>query len=116
LQAAAPQVSRRQPGQLLPFILVVKLGHMPNGRKTPERVRPKGTPAAQVVAEIGGTIARMDEMLSQCEDRHGKRAKLWNHPVLGPLTGEQWRKFHWVHGQHHAKQILRLRAARAAAR
>jgi hypothetical protein len=32
--------------------------------------------------------------------------------VLGPLTGAQWRKFHLVHGLHHQKQLLRLRAGR----
>jgi hypothetical protein len=25
------------------------------------------------------------------------------------LTGRQWRKFHWVHGHHHLKQIRDLR-------
>jgi hypothetical protein len=29
---------------------------------------------------------------------------------LGPLTGAQWRKFHLVHGRHHARQIRQLRA------
>jgi hypothetical protein len=28
-----------------------------------------------------------------------------DHLILGPLTAGQWRKFHWVHGQHHARQI-----------
>jgi hypothetical protein len=32
-----------------------------------------------------------------------------DHPILGPLTGGQWRKFHLVHGLHHVKQIRRLR-------
>jgi hypothetical protein len=28
--------------------------------------------------------------------------------MLGPLTAGQWRKFHLIHGRHHAKQIRRL--------
>jgi hypothetical protein len=28
-----------------------------------------------------------------------------DHPFLGPLTASQWRKFHLVHGRHHARQI-----------
>jgi hypothetical protein len=32
-----------------------------------------------------------------------------DHLILGPLTAAQWRKFHWIHGRHHVKQILRLR-------
>jgi hypothetical protein len=52
--------------------------------------------------------------------RHGRshcavRIPLWQaKPIarssyLGPLTGRQWRKFHWVHGHHHLKQIQGLR-------
>jgi len=29
--------------------------------------------------------------------------------VLGPLTASQWRKFHWIHGRHHVKQISERR-------
>ncbi|MGZ7099671.1 MAG: DUF1569 domain-containing protein [Candidatus Angelobacter sp.] len=32
-----------------------------------------------------------------------------DHPVLGPLTAAEWRKFHLVHGLHHVKQIRSLR-------
>jgi hypothetical protein len=51
----------------------------------------------------------MDELIAKWEARHGKQTRLLDHPVLGPLTARQWRKFHWVHGRHHVKQILRLR-------
>jgi hypothetical protein len=50
----------------------------------------------------------MDRIIAQCEARCGKRVKLLNHSVLGPLSGTEWRKFHWVHGRHHIKQIWRL--------
>ena len=29
--------------------------------------------------------------------------------ILTPLSATQWRKLHLVHGQHHLKQLLRLR-------
>jgi hypothetical protein len=35
--------------------------------------------------------------------------------ILGPLTGAQWRKFHLVHGRHHVKQVLHLRAGQTKA-
>jgi hypothetical protein len=63
------------------------------------------------VTEIGPQITAMDEAIAHCEQRHGKRTRLLDHPVLGPLTARQWRKFHWVHGKHHVKQIQRLRAS-----
>jgi len=89
---------------------IVGLGYMPEGRPAPERSRPKGLPAEKVLAEIGPKIAAMDELLTQCENRYGRVTCLMDHPVLGPLTAQQWRKFHWVHGRHHVRQIRAMRA------
>ncbi|HEY3972851.1 MAG TPA: DUF1569 domain-containing protein [Candidatus Sulfotelmatobacter sp.] len=50
-------------------------------------------------------------MIARCEKQQGRSRKLLDHPILGPLTGNQWRKFHLVHGLHHVKQIRRLRQA-----
>jgi Protein of unknown function (DUF1569) len=89
--------------------VVVGMGYLPSGRQAPSQTRPRGTPAEKVVAEIGSQVESMDEWIGRCEERYGKATKIFDHPVLGPLTGQQWRKFHLVHGQHHVKQILRLR-------
>jgi hypothetical protein len=51
----------------------------------------------------------MDEIIRRAEQRYGRRTRLVDHPVLGPLTARQWRKFHWVHGRHHVAQILERR-------
>jgi hypothetical protein len=67
-----------------------------------------------VLAEIGPKIAEMDEMVTRCEEKLGARSKLLDHPMLGPLTAAQWRKFHLVHGLHHVKQIRRLRRSATA--
>jgi len=91
-------------------IVVTGLGYMPGGRKAPERTRPRGMPAEEVVKEIGPRIAEMAELIGQCEARFGTRVRVLDHPILGPLTTRQWRKFHWVHGQHHVKQIWRMRS------
>jgi hypothetical protein len=91
--------------------VVTGLGHMPKGRTAPERTQPRGMPADEVTREICPRIAAMDEVIAQCESRFGKRTRVLDHPVLGPLTARQWRKFHWVHGQHHVKQIQKLRQA-----
>ena len=89
--------------------VVVGLGYMPKGRKGPERSMPRGMPIEEVVKVIGPEIAAMDEAIAQCEDQFGKRTRILDHPFLGPLTARQWRKFHWVHGRHHLKQIWELR-------
>jgi hypothetical protein len=91
--------------------VVTGLGHLPEGRKAPERTQPRGMLADEVTREIGLRISAMDEVIAQCETRFGKQTRVLDHPVLGPLTARQWRKFHWVHGQHHLKQIRKLRGA-----
>ena len=89
-------------------LVTLTLGYFPPGRKSPERAIPRGTPCEQVMAEIMQNLATMEEVIKECEGRFGDRP-LANHPALGPLTASEWRKFHVVHGKHHARQILRRR-------
>jgi hypothetical protein len=89
-------------------LVVTGLGHLPQGRKAPERAQPRGLQADEVMREIGPRISAMDDLITQCEARFGKRTRVLDHPILGPLTARQWRKFHWVHGRHHLKQIRKL--------
>lgn len=92
-------------------LLVVGFGYFPPGRKAPPSARPRGLSSHQVLAEILGKIAEMDGTIRLCEEKLGARQKLLDHPILGPLNTHEWRKFHLVHGLHHAKQIRRLRAS-----
>ena len=109
LEAGKPLVTPATSRQRVSALVVVGVGYMPSGRKAPKQTTPRGIGAEKVQAEIGPTIAAMDKAIADCEARYG-RGLLLDHPILGPLTGRQWRKFHWVHGRHHVKQILRLRA------
>ena len=102
----AAAVSWKQRGQIF---LVTGLGYFPTGREAPPVARPRGLPSEKVVAEIGPKIAEMDAIIRQCEEKLGARTKLLDHPILGPLTAGQWRKFHLLHGLHHVKQLRRLR-------
>ncbi len=88
---------------------VTEFGYFPRGRKSPDQVLPRGMSAEKVVAEIGPRIAAMDAVITQCEERYGARTRVLDHPVLGPLTARQWRKFHLAHGRHHVKQIRERR-------
>jgi hypothetical protein len=108
----SPTQSLAQRGRTL---VVVGFGHMPTGREAPPVARPRGLPKDKVLAEIGPKIAEMDDMIARCEEKLGSGRKLLEHPVLGPLTASQWRKFHLVHGLHHVKQIRRLRATSTVA-
>jgi hypothetical protein len=82
---------------------------LPKGRKSPEAAKPKGMPAENILAEINSRILQLDDVIQKCESKFGKRTFVANHPILGPFTMQQWRKFHWVHGRHHVKQIERMR-------
>jgi hypothetical protein len=88
-------------------IVVIGFGYMPSGRESPERARPRGLPSEKVLAEIVPKIAEMDEYLNRCEQKLGKGPVL-DHPIIGPLTAAEWKKFHLVHGMHHVKQVHRL--------
>ena len=90
-------------------LLVTGLGYFPEGRKAPERTVPRGMAAGEVVKTIETQIAAMDDLITRCETRFGRSTRILDHPVLGPLTARQWRKFHLIHAQHHMKQIGKLR-------
>jgi len=83
---------------------------IPGGRKAPQGVVPKGMSAEQVLPTIRKNLDDMDEAIAACEAKLGTKIKIADHPVLGPLTVGQWRKFHKVHTRHHMKQVAALRA------
>lgn len=89
--------------------VVVNLGYMPKGRKSPPAGQPRGIPADKVLSEVSSTISSMDEIMNTAVAKFGKRTRVLDHPILGALSVQQWRKFHLVHGLHHVKQIQRLR-------
>jgi hypothetical protein len=109
LQAGKPLARTPVLQDRMRAFVVTSLGHLPEGRKAPERTQPRGMLGDEVTREIGPRISAMDEVIAQCEARFGKRTRLLDHPILGPLTAHQWRKFHWVHGRHHVRQIWKLR-------
>lgn len=109
LEAGTPRATGDRKKNLWPRLLVTRLGYFPSGRKSPERVVPRGTPPEQVRKEVFDNLTRMDDAISRCESQFGVRNAIADHPILGPLTAREWRGFHLTHGKHHARQILRLR-------
>lgn len=90
-------------------LIVLGFGHLPSGRQAPANSQPRGLPSQQVAAEIATKIAEMDEAIARCQEKFGPRAKVLDHPLLGPFSTSQWQKFHLIHGLHHVKQIRALR-------
>ncbi len=88
---------------------VLEIGYFPEGVQAPAFTRPKGSALQSVLTEIGPKIVELDAIMVDCEAKFGPRAKIFDHPFLGPFSVAQWRKFHLRHGMHHLKQIERLR-------
>jgi len=93
----------------LRVMVVLDLGYYPPGRTSPETVKPRGIPPREAFNSIRKNLVAMDEVISACEERFGARTKLSAHPVLGPITARQWRRFHQIHTSHHMRQIRGLR-------
>jgi DinB superfamily len=108
-EAGKPLATTQSWAQRGRALIVVGFGYLPSGREAPPVARPRGLPPEKVQAEIGLKIAEMDDIMARCENSLGARYKLLDHPILGPLTTSQWRKFHLVHGLHHLKQIRQLK-------
>jgi len=91
--------------------VVTRIGYFPEGRKAPAVATPRGLDVSTVRTQIGIQISLMNDLLTECARRFGGRTRILDHPILGPLTADQWRKFHLAHGKHHLKQIDRRRSA-----
>ncbi len=88
--------------------IVTKFGYIPTGRKAPEHVVPAGIPASQARTLVFTNLSRLDETMRKCEQNYGTTRKIADHPILGPLTLDEWGKFHLLHALHHMKQIDKL--------
>jgi len=95
-------------------LLLFGFSYIPPGRKSPEAIHPKGMNVGDALATARRSLSLVDHTLNECEDRLGSGTPLYTHPVLGPLTAIQWRRFHLVHTLHHTRQIDRWRRMMAA--
>jgi hypothetical protein len=108
LQAGQPTVRSPLFMDHMRKFVVIGLNYLPEGRKAPKNTVPKGKSVEEVRAAIAPTIAAMDAIIGEAEKKYGEDMRLLDHPILGPLRGQEWRRFHWVHGSHHLKQIKRI--------
>jgi len=105
LEQGSPLITAATFKQKVGAFVVLTLECIPSGRKAPERAQPKGMPAEEVVHTIFPEISSLDAHLSQLEHKFGTKQKVLDHPLLGPLNVNEWRKFHFLHARHHARQI-----------
>jgi len=84
---------------------VAGLGFLPSGRTAPEQTTPKNGTGLESLRQFNDALVAMDATLMDAEKRFGTGVKLLDHPILGPLTAREWRRFHRTHARHHLKQI-----------
>lgn len=113
LEKHRPTNSRPNLMQWFSQYTVIRLGYFPHGRKAPATV----TPSAETIAPLSGDalthtvraqLLRLHELCNEAEKEFGSQ-QCASHHVLGPLSITQWRRFHLIHGEHHARQILAIR-------
>lgn len=111
-------VTRAQPSlrQRIGQFVVIALGRFPNGRRAPESVSP-GPSALRtgddLARELHAELAHLDAAANQAEALFGGRRRCASHMVLGPLSVNQWCRFHLIHGRHHLRQIRAIRREHA---
>lgn len=92
---------------------VIRLGYFPHGRKAPAMVTPPAETAEprsgeELTHTVREHLLRLHELCNEAEKEFGA-GRCASHHVLGPLSIAQWRRFHLIHGEHHARQILAIR-------
>jgi hypothetical protein len=101
----------RSAPQLIGYWLVLRVGWIPRGWRSPTLMRPleqpeRGTVEGHFRDALQRWLALEREILpARGTDLFAK------HPVLGDLTLPEWGRFHALHCAHHAKQIRARLAA-----
>jgi hypothetical protein len=92
---------------------VTRCGYFPTGRAAPPLVSPQPTTrplsGADLTHAAADHLTHLDQLLTEAETLFGPTSRCASHAVIGPLTINQWRRFHLVHGEHHLKQIAAIR-------
>jgi len=84
---------------------VLGLGRVPGGLEATKNITPRQGLSGDNLRSFNDALVAMDATLTDAERRFGKGQCILDHPHLGPLTAEQWRRFHRVHAEHHFRQI-----------
>jgi hypothetical protein len=113
------RVEKRRPTGASPTLtqrgaqfVVLSLGYLPSGREAPASVLPSRDSSPMSGLELTQRLAialqRLAAVTADAEDVFGSRRAV-SHMILGPLSMQQWCRFHLVHGRLHARQIGRIR-------
>jgi hypothetical protein len=93
-------------GQRVRGLYVFRVGRFPRGIESPKQIQPRPSLSDEPLRRFNDALVAMDATLADAEKRFGAKTRVLRHPILGPLTAQQWRKFHKVHGCYHLKQVV----------
>jgi hypothetical protein len=105
LQKGGPAPRQVTVTQRVRKFIVTRLGYFPTGIPAPAAVSPQGRRFAEVSAVIEPHLLVLDQRLKDVARAFGANTPVLNHPILGPFSVADWRRFHWVHTRHHLRQI-----------
>lgn len=115
LEKGRPTQTKPTVQQRLAQFFLFTVGLYPNGRTAPELVIPSTTEATasgnNLICSVAEHLTLLDALFDEAQALFGSGPCV-THVILGPLRVQQWRKFHLLHGDHHVKQILAIRASR----
>jgi hypothetical protein len=110
----APQLRAATPYERLAKFVVINLRIFPAGHKAPDFVSPQGDTGPVALRRALTDLERMDTAIEEAEQRWGGRDAIALHFALGPMNPSQWRKFHYLHGHHHLRQVRERLAGHGA--
>jgi hypothetical protein len=106
METGEPQRGKPDLRQQLKRVYILGIGKFPSGIDAPQQTVPLRGLGDDPLRHFNNALVAMDATLADAEKRFGARTRVLNHPVLGPLTAQAWRRFHQVHGRHHLKQLV----------
>jgi hypothetical protein len=113
LAKGTPTKARPNARQRLGQFVLLRIGYLPRGRKAPVGVTPvlggEALSGAVLTERVAEKLGIFDELAVEAERLFGTRRAI-SHGVLGAIGAADWRRFHLVHGRHHVRQILAIRA------
>jgi Protein of unknown function (DUF1569) len=112
------RISRKQKRTYLQWslqLMILSFGVLPQGvsaldETTPVKGRFAPMDGRQLADLLRQEIEAMDTLFDTCRRKFGME-RVATHPWLGPLRVDQWRRFHALHGLHHAAQLRSVIAA-----
>ena len=111
LEKGTPTKASPSLAQRIGQFTLITAGYFPPGQRAPEAVCPSQPASLQTGEELIRRVREemrvMDKALAQAAAVFGDR-RFASHSILGPLSANQWSRFHLVHGKHHARQIRRI--------